>query len=344
VVRKECFVLRWVESALKLIGNTPMVRLRRVTQGLDANIFVKCEFANPSGSIKDRMASKMIEGAEEKGRLRNRGTIVEMTSGNTGPALAFVGSVKGYKVRLFVPSQWTGTYNPENRIKIMKLFGAEVNTVETEDYKDFLKRLSGNEASAAVIAIGMKKCYDLETKNKAFWWADQFSNMDNPRAHKESTGREMIEQLNGKIDAWVASIGTGGTLLGVAEALTEESLDAKIVGLEPEDAKVTEWIEKGIMNKFFDRLELPRRKSIVEAMLEKGIPDEILTLGHEEAKNMANRLCQEEGLFCGISSGANVYAALRIAKKLGKGANVVTVLVDRRDRYFPEHPNEHYVI
>jgi len=337
-------VLKWVESALKLIGNTPMVRLRRVTRGLDANVFVKCEYVNPSGSIKDRMALKMIKGAEAKGVLRKDGTIVEMTSGNTGPALAFVGSVKGYKVRLFVPSQWTGTYNPENRIKIMKLFGADVNTVETEDYKDFLKGLSDNEASAAMIAIGMKKCYDLEMKNKAFWWADQFSNIDNPRAHRESTGREILEQLNGKIDAWVASIGTGGTLLGVAETLIEESLDAKILGLEPEDAKVTEWAEKGIMNNFFDTLGLPRRRSIVDVMLEKGIPDEIMTISHEEAKNMANRLCQEEGLFCGISSGANVHAALRIAKKLGKGANVVTVLVDRRDRYFPEHPNEHYVI
>ena len=336
--------MRWVESALKLIGNTPMVRLSRVTRGLDANVFVKCEYLNPSGSIKDRMALKMIEGAEEKGRLRKGGTIVEMTSGNTGPALAFVGSVKGYRVRLFIPSQWTGTYNSENRVKIMKLFGADVDTVETTEHKDFLNGLSPNEASAAVMVIGMKKCYDLETRNKAFWWADQFNNMDNPLAHKESTGKEIIEQLDGKIDAWVASIGTGGTLLGVAEALKKESVDAKVVGLEPEDAKVTEWSEKGIINNLFETLGMPRIKSIVEAMLKKGLPDEVMTIGHEEARNMANRLCQEEGLFCGISSGANVYAALRIAKKLGKGANVVTVLVDSRDRYFPEHPNEHYVI
>lgn len=321
-----------------------MVRLRRVTQGLDANVFVKCEYVNPSGSIKDRMALKMIEGAEGKGRLRRGETIVEMTSGNTGPALAFVCSVKGYRVHLLIPSRWTGTYNPENRIKIMKFFGADVSPVEMDEYKNFFSGLSDSEAAAAMVAIGMKKCYDLEMKNKSFWWADQFSNIDNVLAHKESTGRKILEQLDGKIGAWVASIGTGGTLLGVSEALIEESVGAKVVGLEPEDAKVTEWAEKGILPNFLEKLGLPRRKSIVEVMLEKGLPDEVMTVGHEEARSMANRLCREEGLFCGISSGANVYAALRVAKKLGKGANVVTVLVDNRDRYFPEYPNEHYVI
>lgn len=321
-----------------------MVRLRRVTEGLDANVFVKCEYMNPSGSIKDRMALKMVQGAEAKGRLRKGGTIVEMTSGNTGPALAFVGSVKGYRVRLFIPSRWTGAYNPENRIKIMKLFGADVSPVEIDEFEDFLKGLSDNEAAAATVALGMKKCYDLETKNKSFWWADQVDNMDNVLAHKGTTGKEILEQLDGKIDAWVASIGTGGTLLGVAEALIEESVGAEVVGLEPEDARVTEWIGKGIFSSFLEKLGLPRRKSIVEVMLERGLPDELMTIGHEEARNMANRLCREEGLFCGISSGANVYASLRVAKKLGKGANVVTVLVDNRDRYFPEYPNEHYVI
>jgi len=336
--------MKWTENALNLIGNTPIVKLKRITQGLDANVFVKCEYFNPSGSIKDRMALKMTEGAEQRAKLTKNGTIIEITSGNTGPALAFVGAVKGYKIRLFIPSQWTGTYNPENRIKIMKLFGAEVNTIETNEHKHLLKGLTQNEASAATIAIGMKKCHDLQTQNKACWWADQFTNMDNPLAHKETTGKEIIHQLDGKIDAFVASIGTGGTLLGVTQALKQQSINAQVTGLEPEDAKVTEWVDKGILNKFFEALGVPIRKSIVETMLEKGTPDQLMTIGHEEAKNMTNRLCHEEGLFCGISSGANVYAALKIAKKLGKGANVVTVLVDSRDRYLPEHPNEHYVI
>ncbi len=337
-------MLGFVKSVLKLIGDTPIVRLRRVTQGLDANVFVKCEYLNPSGSIKDRMALKMIEGAEEKGRLIKGGTILEMTSGNTGPALALVGSGKSYKVRLFIPSQWTGTYDPENRIKIMKLFGADVYPVEIAEYENILKGLSANEAAVAMIAIGMKRCYDLEMKNRSFWWADQNTNMDNALAHKESTGKEILEQLDGKIDAWVASMGTGGTLFGVAEALNEESVSANVVGLEPEDAKVTEWAEKGTLNRFLDALGVSRRKSIIEAMLEKGLPDEIMTVSHENARDMANKLCRYEGLFCGISSGANVYAALKVAKKLGKGKNVVTVLVDSRDRYLPEYPKEHYVI
>ncbi len=336
-------MLGWTRSPLDLIGNTPMVKLRRVTEGLGVNVFVKCEYLNPSGSIKDRMALKMVEEAERKGKLKRNGTIVEMTSGNTGPALAFVGSVKGYNVHLFIPSQWTGSYNPENRIKTMKLFGAKVTPVATDVHREMLEGLSESEAAAAIIAIGMKKCYELE-RRKGFWWADQIRNMDNALAHKESTGKEIIEQLDGEIDAWVASIGTGGTLFGVAEALIEASVDARVVGLEPKDARVIEWAEKGILNNFLKELGVPKKKSIVEVMLEKGVPDEAMTIGDREAREMANRLCQEEGLFCGISSGANVYAAIKVAKKLGKGANVVTVLVDSRDRYLPEYPNEHYVI
>jgi len=343
-VMEGVFVLGRVESVLELIGGTPMVKLRRVTEGLEANLFVKCEYLNPSGSIKDRMALKMIVGAEEKGRLRKGGTIVEMTSGNTGPALAFVGSIKEYRVRLFIPAQWTGTYDPENRIKIMRLFGADVSPVEKDEHKEFLQGLSANEAAAAIVALGMKKCHDLECKNNSFWWADQMCNMDNALAHKDGTGREIIEQLDGKIDAWVASIGTGGTLLGVAEALNDESIGAEVVGVEPEDAKVTEWIKKETFSYFSEKLGLPKRKPIVEVMLEKGIPDKLMTVSHDQARKMTNMLCREEGLFCGLSSGANVYAALKVAKKLGEGANVVTVLVDNRDRYFTEYPNEHYVI
>ncbi len=334
-----------VKNTLKMIGNTPMVKLRKVTGGLNANVFVKCEYMNPSGSIKDRIALKMIEGAEMKGRLRSGGTIIDMSSGNTGPALSFVGNVKGYKVRIHVPSQWTGTYNPDNRIKMMKLFGAEVKPIEISEYKDFLRGLSDQQHAAAVFGLGMKVCYDLERENKSFWWADQMSNVDNTLAHKEGTGKEILEQLDMKIDAFVASIGTGGTLLGVAEALSEKSVSAKVVGVEPEDAKVIEeWAESGFLNGFLEKLGMPRRKYIIEEILEKGIPDKIIHIGHKEARNMANRLCREEGLFCGISSGANVYASLRVAKKLGKEVNVVTVLVDNRDRYFPEYPKESYII
>jgi len=331
-------------SALDLIGNTPMVRLRRVASDVEASVYAKCEFLNPSGSIKDRMALRMVEEAEKKGELKRGGTIVDATSGNTGPALSFVGSMKGYKVKLLIPAKWAGEYNPENRVRIMECYGAEVETFSTEGHEKLIDGLSPSESSAAVFAIGMKKCYDMQRSDSMIWWANQSDNPENAQAHKQTTGREILEQLDNKVDAWVASIGTAGTILGVAEALREKIGGVRVVGLEPEDARVTEWSRSGSMNRYRAAVGLPPSKSLVDVMLEKGLPDEILTVKDEDARAMMNRLCREEGLFCGMSSGANVYAALKIAKKLGRGANVVTVLVDRRDRYFPEYPREHYVI
>jgi cysteine synthase A len=321
-----------------------MVRLSKVASALDANVYAKCEFLNPSGSIKDRMALRMIHEAEKNGKLREGGVVVDATSGNTGPALSFVGSMKGYKVRLFIPAKWAGEYNPEDRVKVMECFGAEVERFSTEGHEKLFDGLTPSEASAAVFAVGMKKCYDLERRDRKFWWANQDCNPNNMLAHKESTGREILEQLDNKVDAWVASIGTGGTILGVAEALREKIGGVRVVGLEPEDARVTEWSRSGSMKKYREAVGLPPAKSLVDLMLEKDLPDEVLTVNDADARLMMNRLCREEGLLCGMSSGANVHASLEIARSLGKGANVVTVLVDRRERYFPEHPREHYVI
>ncbi len=335
--------MRFAESSLRLIGNTPMVKLQRVTAGLDSNIFVKCEYLNPSGSIKDRMALTMIEGAEGRGQLKPGSTVIDMSSGNTGPALSFVGSVKGYRVLLHIPSRWTSTYNPENRIKLMRIFGAEVRPVDLAKNEELLAGVPSEKQAAAVFGLGMKLCYDLERENKTFWWADQMSNPDNTLAHRVGTGGEAIEQLDGKISAFVASVGTGGTLLGVAQALRAKSVAARIVGVEPEDAKVIEeW--GGFLNDFLAKLGMPKRKYIVDEMVEQGVPDEMMHVGHDDAREMANRLCREEGLFCGMSSGANVAAAVRLAKTLPGGSNIVTVCVDRRDRYFPEYPTESYVI
>jgi cysteine synthase A len=290
------------------------------------------------------MALRMVQEAERNGKLREGGLIVDATSGNTGPALSFVGSMKGYRVRLFIPAKWAGEYDPENRVRVMECFGAEVEKFSIEGHEGLLEGLSPSEASAAVFAVGMKKCYDLERRDSKAWWADQNSNPDNMLAHRETTGREILEQLNEKVDAWVASIGTGGTILGVAEALREKVGHVRVIGLEPEDARVTDWSRSGSMRRYREAVGLPPAKSLVDLMLEAGLPDEVLTVNDADARLIMNRLCREEGLFCGMSSGANVYAALKIAKRLGKGANVVTVLVDRRERYFPEHPREHYVI
>ncbi|MEM2137063.1 MAG: cysteine synthase family protein [Candidatus Methanomethylicia archaeon] len=337
--------MKIVENTLSLIGNTPLIKLRKIARNLDANIFVKCEFLNPSGSIKDRVAFRMIRDAENSGKIKRDTIIVEATSGNMGPALAFVSAVKGYRIKLYIPPSWTGTYNPENRIKLMKIFGAEVETINLDKYRDIIKDLSNQQYVAAVFGLAMKICYDLESGEKNYWWTDQMSNPSNTLAHKEGTGGEIIEQLNGEIDAFVASIGSGGTLLGVSEALREKSIDAKIIGVEPTDAKVLEeWAETRFLSRFLEGLGMPKRRYIIEEIVDRGLPDEIIHVNHEEARHMANLLCREEGIFCGISSGANVYAALKIAKTLGKGANIVTVCVDRRDRYLPEYPNETYVI
>ncbi len=340
--------MKFVQSSLQMIGGTPLLKLRKVTSGLDSSVLVKCEFMNPSGSTKDRIALKMIEGAEQRGRLRAGGTIIDMSSGNGGPALSFVGTVKGYKVRIRIPSSWTASYNPENRIKMMKIFGAEVDPIDLGQYKDLLNGLSEQQRAAAAYGLGMRSCYELERDNPSFWWADQMSNPDNTLAHKMGTGREIMEQTDGKVSAFVASVGSGGTLLGVTEALREKSSaaeSARIVGVEPEDALVLEeWAKSGFLSDFLSKLGVPKRKFIVEEIVEKGLPDETVHVGHDEAREMANRLAREEGLFCGLSSAANVCAAIKIAKRLPKGANVVTVCVDSRDRYFPEYPRESYVI
>jgi len=331
-------------NALDLIGNTPIVKLRKLTSDSDANVYVKCEYLNPSGSIKDRMALKMIQEAEREGKLQRDGTIVDATSGNTGPALSFVGAMKNHRVKLLIPAKWAGQYNPENRIRIMECFGADVQAFSTEGYEKLLEGLLPSEASAAIFAIGMKKCYDMEREDSKVWWANQMCNINNAQANHLTTGPEILEQLDGEVDALVASIGTGGTILGIAESLLEELGHLSVIGLEPGDARVTEWFTTGSMNKYMNAVGFPPMKSIVEVMLERGLPDEIWTVADNEARVTMNRLSREEGLFCGMSSGANVYAALKVAKKLGRGANVVTVLVDRRERYFPEAPHEHYVI
>lgn len=336
--------MKVVKDVLGLIGNTPLLKLRRATEGLDVNIYVKCEYLNPSGSIKDRMALRMVEEAEKDGDLSLGGTIIEMTSGNTGAALAFVGNVKGYRVRLFIPSQWTGSYSPTDRINMMKFFGGDVETFNLGEYEGVLRGLSEDEKALATLIIGMKKCHEVEKADSRIWWPNQMCNIHNALANRDTTGKEILDQLDGEVDGFVASVGTGGTLLGIAEALRKENPAVRVVGVEPVDAPLTECVRSGASQRLFKVLGIPRRKLLIETMLEKGLPDEVVAVTDRDAREMAYRLCSEEGFFCGMSSGANVCAAIETAKKLGRDANVVTVLVDRRDRYFSEHPAEHYVI
>jgi len=331
-------------NILGKIGNTPLLKLTRVIESPDVDIYVKCEFLNPGGSTKDRMALGMVEGAEKSGKLKPGGTIVEQSTGNTGPALAFVGAVKGYKVRLFLPAQLSSSYNPADRIRIARLFGCEVTPVDLQDHIENIDQLDDVEKAAAFVAIRMKHCYDLGESDPSVWWSNQLCNVDNVKAHREQTGVEILAQMDGKVDAWVASVGSGGTLLGVAETLKAVNPDLVISGVVPTDDPRLEWIRSRIIHKFLGGFGAPEMRFLIEDILDKNILDHEMVVSNEDAKNMADRLCREEGLFCGMSSGANVYAAVEMAKKMVKGSRIVTVLVDRRDRYFAEYPNEHYVV
>jgi cysteine synthase A len=331
-------------NILGQIGNTPLLKLTRVIESPDVEIYVKCEFLNPSGSTKDRMALRMIDGAEKRGQLKPGGTIVEQSTGNTGPALAFVGAVKGYKVQLFMPAQLSSSYNPADRIRIARLFGCEVIPIDLEDHIEDINQLDEVEKAAAFVAIRMKQCIDLAENDPSTWCANQLGNPDNTKAHREGTGAEILAQLDGKIDAWVASIGSGGTLLGVADTLTEANPDLFVAGVLPTDDLRLEWVRSGAVHKFLENHGAPGLRFIIEEILERKILNQEIVVRNEDAKRMADRLCREEGLFCGLSSGANVFAAVQLARGMGKGSRIVTVLVDRRDRYFAEYPDEHYVV
>ncbi|RLG01461.1 cysteine synthase A [Thermococci archaeon] len=304
---------------LSLIGNTPMVKLRKVTREISSSIFVKLEYMNPSGSIKDRIALYMIEDAEKRGILHPNSTIVEASTGNTGIALSFVAAMKGYKMKVFIPK----LVSENEKLKIMRLYGAEIETVDTEETpKSRDKSVHGGD----IEIVPRKKCLELENRDSSVWWARQFSNPYNKLAHKKTTGKEILEQTDGKIDAFVASVGTGGTLVGVGEALREEIPNIKIIAVEPAGFPLIRKGKSGIRI-----IEGITGGLLLEAV---DIADEVLVIDDKEAINMANRLMGEEGLFCGISSGANVLASLKIAKKYPKLKNIVTVLPDRRDRYF----------
>jgi len=315
-----------VDSVIDLIGKTPLVRLGRVAEGVGADVYVKPEYLNPTGSIKDRVALRMIEGAEEQGLIKPGHTIVESSTGNTGTSLAFMGSLKGYRVVIYETTP--GKMGAEKR-KLMANYGAEVRSLTPED----LEALEGGVPGAEVELPGRKICLELERKGPKIWWARQFSNPSNVEAQR-GTGREILEQMAGRVDGYVAAVGTGGTLMGIAEVLKEANPAVRVVGIQPAGSKTM--MTPGA---FYPKSEI--EGGIVADMLEKpGLIDKIIQLGDAEAIEMAHRLWREEGLFCGISGGANVHVALQLAEELGKGKRVVTVLPDSGDRYMTE---EHFV-
>jgi len=313
--------LRIIKSPLDLIGSTPIKRLDSIGRSSDSSLWAKLENLNPSGSLKDRIALQMIEDAEKNGDLKEGYTIIESSSGNTAIALSFVGALKGYKRVIFMPKIMA-----REKVEMITRYGAEIRLVDVgEDVKD--RSVHGSYVEVP----GRMMCQRMAEENPKVWWARQFSNPSNFRAHMK-LGEEILAQLGDKIDAFVASVGTGGTLLGVAKVLKEKIPRVKIIAVEPADCpyvtltnfKIIEGVTGGLLKEILD----------------SKVVDRIVKVTDQEAIEMNHRLIQEEGLFVGISSGANVLTALNVARDMGKGSQVVTVLPDRGDRYIT---SEHYV-
>jgi cysteine synthase A len=289
-----------------LIGRTPIVKLKKLAAEASAEVYAKVEFINPGGSVKDRICLAMIEEAEGAGKLKPGGTIVEPTSGNTGIGLAMIGAARGYKVILTMPD----TMSLE-RIYILKSYGAEVILTP------------GLEGMRGAI----KKAEEVAKKKGAFM-PQQFDNPANPEAHRRTTAVEILESLGERIDAFVAGVGTGGTITGVGEVLKLKNPEIKIIAVEPASSPVLSGGTPG-----------PHKiqgigAGFIPKVLNRGIIDRIITVKDDEAFRVARRLAEEEGLFVGISSGAAAFAALKIASELGEGKTVVTIFPDTGERYF----------
>lgn len=294
------------KSVEELIGGTPLVKLNKVVPEEAADVYVKLEFFNPGSSIKDRIALAMIEEAEKTGKLQPGGTIVEPTSGNTGIGLALVAAAKGYRLIITMPE----TMSVERR-KLMKGYGAE------------LILTPGADGMPGAI----KKAEELAHEH-GYFLPMQFKNQANPEVHERTTGVEIIEAFDGQTpDAFIAGVGTGGTLTGVAKALRKVNPDVKIYALEAAESPVLKE-GKGGKHKIQGI-----SAGFVPDTLDTSIYDEIVEVPGDEAINMARLVARQEGFLPGISAGANIYGAIEVAKKLGKGHTVVTVAPDNGERY-----------
>lgn len=287
------------DNILTLIGNTPLIRLR------DENVYAKAEFLNPGGSIKDRVALAMIEGAERDGRLRADSIIVEPTSGNTGIGIALVGRLKGYQVRIVMPENMS-----VERKKLIQALGAELILTP----------------AAAGIQGAVDKVREIEAGDSRVFVPQQFENPENPRVHYEETAHELWRQLTGDIACFVAGVGSGGTLQGVGKFLKERKPGVRIVAVEPKNASALLGHEPGLhqIQGIGD--------GFIPAVLDVSLVDDVIEVTDEDAIETTRQLGRDYGLLVGISSGANVWAARRIAETMSD--NIATVLPDRAERYF----------
>ncbi len=291
---------------LDSIGNTPLLRLAAASEATGCDIYAKAEFLNPGGSVKDRIAKAIIEHAEREGVLQRDSVITEVTSGNTGIALALVGSVKGYRVRIMLPRTVS-----EERRHMIRAFGAELALIDEVNRIQDAVAASEREAAA----------------DPRIFLPRQFSNPVNALCHETTTGREIVAQTEGRVDAFVMGVGTGGTVMGVGRALRKAGLATRIVALEPDESAVMSGEPRGCHG--------------IQGLADGFVPDlvnlaeidQVVRVKTPDAHAMRLRLGREEGLLVGISSGANVLGAMQVARELGPGHTVVTLLPDRGERY-----------
>ena len=299
--------MKYAQNLTKLIGNTPMVRLNALTNHEDATIFAKLESYNPGGSIKDRISYAMVLDAEERGLLRPGDTIVEPTAGNTGIGLSIVGVARGYKVILTMPENVSS-----EKYALLSAFGA--NIVLTPEH--------GGMASA------IWEAEEILRRNSRHFMPNQFTNRANPQIHRQTTAVEILKAMGENIDAFVAGVGTGGTLTGVGEMLKTRNPNTKVVAVEPLVSAVLSGGQPGPTR--IDGLGA----GMVPEVLNIEIIDDVIAVSEEVAYQTMKDISKKEGLLVGMSSGANVHAALKIAKALGRGKTVVTILPDTGERYF----------
>jgi len=289
-----------MENVLGLVGYTPMVKLKRISRDIPAEIWAKLEFFNPSGSIKDRIALKMLEEAEKRNQITKGGVVIEPTSGNTGISLALVCALKGYKMIAVMPD----AVSKERRM-IIKFLGGKIELIKCVNKEKGVTR----EDMERVVA----RAKELTEKYPNSFMPDQFTNEDNPKAHAESTAIEILKQTNGKFDAFVAACGTGGTFTGIARVLKEKYPEIKRVVVEPRGSAVISGCEpchhkiQGIGEGF------------VPEVMDVELIDEIIQVSDEDAIAITHRLWKEEGIIAGFSSGANVFGSLEIGKSMNRG-------------------------
>lgn len=291
----------------ELIGNTPLLRLNRVAERCRGEVIAKLESFNPCGSIKDRIGASMIEAAEKAGRIKKDTIILEPTSGNTGIALAFICAAKGYPLVLTMPDTMSA-----ERIHLLKMFGAEVILT------------SGNEGMTGAV----KMAEEMALKDSRYFILHQFKNPANPEVHRKTTALEIWEDTDGKVDALVAGVGTGGTITGVSEMIKKRKPEFKAIAVEPDDSPVLSGGSPG-----------PHKiqgigAGFIPEVLRMDLVDEVIKVSTEDAGLMAKRLAQEEGILAGISSGAAAWAAIEVAKRpASKGKMIVVILPDTGERY-----------